>query len=45
VKNVEKTDSGLFQKIDIAPYVDFSRLEEVMVIVLDKADYKERLAN
>ena len=39
VKNVEKTDSGLFQKIDIAPYVDFSRLEEVMVIVLDKADY------
>ena len=39
VKNVEKTDSGLFQKIDVAPYVDFSRLEEVMVIVLDKADY------
>jgi len=38
VKNVEKTDSGLFQKIDIAPFVDFSRLEEVMVIVLDKAD-------
>ena len=38
VKNVEKTDSGLFQKIDIAPYVDFSRLEEVMVIVLDKTD-------
>jgi len=35
---VEKTDSGLFQKIDIAPFVDFSRLEEVMVIVLDKAD-------
>ncbi|MCG6538231.1 MAG: rod shape-determining protein MreC, partial [Syntrophales bacterium LBB04] len=38
VKNVEKTDSGLFQQIDVAPFVDFSRLEEVMVIVLDKTD-------
>jgi rod shape-determining protein MreC len=38
VKNVEKTDSGLFQRIDVAPFVDFSKIEEVMVIVLDKAD-------
>jgi rod shape-determining protein MreC len=38
VKNVEKTDSGLFQQIDVAPFVDFSKLEEVMVIVLDKSD-------
>lgn len=38
VKNVEKTDSGLFQKIDVAPFVDFSKLEEVMVIELDKTD-------
>ena len=38
VKNVEKTDSGLFQKIEVAPFVDFSRLEEVIVIVLDKTD-------
>jgi rod shape-determining protein MreC len=38
VKSVEKTDSGLFQQIDVAPFVDFSRLEEVMVIVLDKSD-------
>jgi cell shape-determining protein MreC len=38
VKNVEKTDSGLFQKIDVAPFVDFSKLEEVMVIALDKTD-------
>lgn len=38
VKNVEKTDTGLFQKIDVAPFVDFSKLEEVMVIVLDKTD-------
>jgi rod shape-determining protein MreC len=38
VKNVEKTDSGLFQKIDVTPFVDFSKLEEVIVIVLDKND-------
>jgi len=40
VKNVDKTNSGLFQKIDIAPFVDFARLEEVTVIVLDKGDKK-----
>jgi rod shape-determining protein MreC len=38
VKSVEKTDSGLFQQIDVAPFVDFSKIEEVMVIVLDKTD-------
>ncbi|HET6460579.1 MAG TPA: rod shape-determining protein MreC [Syntrophales bacterium] len=38
VKNVEKTDRGLFQKIDVTPFVDFSKLEEVMVILPDKAD-------
>ena len=40
VKNVDKTDSGLFQRIDIAPFVDFARIEEVMVMVLDKDDNK-----
>jgi len=40
VKNVDKTNSGLFQKIDIAPFVDFARLEEVTVIVLDTGDKK-----
>jgi rod shape-determining protein MreC len=40
VNNVDKTDSGLFQKIDIAPFVDFARIEEVMVIILDKDDNK-----
>lgn len=40
IKNVDKTDSGLFQKIDIAPFVDFARIEEVMVIVLNKDDNK-----
>jgi rod shape-determining protein MreC len=38
VQNVEKTDSGLFQKIDVAPFVDFSKLEEVIIILLDKTD-------
>lgn len=38
VKSVDKTDSGLFQKVDVAPFVDFARLEEVMVIVLNKDD-------
>ncbi|MCX5844981.1 MAG: rod shape-determining protein MreC [Deltaproteobacteria bacterium] len=40
VKNADKTNSGLFQKIDIAPFVDFARLEEVTVIVLDNGDKK-----
>lgn len=40
VKNADKTNSGLFQKIDIAPFVDFARLEEVTVIVLDTGDKK-----
>jgi rod shape-determining protein MreC len=40
VKNVDKTNSGLFQKIDIAPFVDFAKIEEVTVIVLDKGDTK-----
>jgi len=38
VKNVDKTDSGLFQKIDVEPFVDFGRLEEVMVVVFNKDD-------
>lgn len=40
VTNVDKTDSGLFQKIDVAPYVDFARLEEVIIIKSDMADKK-----
>jgi rod shape-determining protein MreC len=40
VKNVDKTNSGLFQKIDISPFVDFARIEEVMVIVFDKDNNK-----
>lgn len=33
VTRADKTDSGLFQKIEVAPAVDFSRLEEVLVLV------------
>jgi len=40
VTNIDKTDSGLFQKIDVTPFVDFARLEEVMVIMFDKVDNK-----
>ncbi len=40
VTNVDKSDSGLFQKLEVAPYVDFARLEEVMVIDLDKGEIK-----
>jgi rod shape-determining protein MreC len=40
VKNVDKTNSGLFQKIDVAPFVDFARLEEVVILVFNKSDKK-----
>jgi len=33
VKRVEKGDFGLFQSVEIEPLVDFSRLEEVMVLL------------
>jgi rod shape-determining protein MreC len=40
VTNVDKTDSGLFQKIDVAPFVDFARIEEVMIIKSDTVEKK-----
>jgi len=40
VTSVDKTDSGLFQKIDVAPFVDFARLEEVVIIKSDMVDNK-----
>jgi rod shape-determining protein MreC len=40
VTNVDKTDSGLFQKIDVAPFVDFAQIEEVMIIKSDMVDKK-----
>jgi rod shape-determining protein MreC len=33
VAAVQRTDYGLFQQIDLAPVVDFSRLEEVLVLM------------
>ncbi len=33
VTRSDKGDSGLFQKIEVSPTVDFSRLEEVLVLV------------
>jgi rod shape-determining protein MreC len=33
VTKVEKGRSGLFQQVDVAPAVDFSKLEEVLVLV------------
>ncbi len=40
VTNVDKTDSGLFQKIEVAPFVDFARIEEVMIIKSDTVEKK-----
>jgi len=34
VTRADKKDSGLFQKIDVTPAADFSRLEEVLVLVI-----------
>ncbi|MGM0402758.1 MAG: rod shape-determining protein MreC [Thermodesulfobacteriota bacterium] len=33
VSKIIRRSSGIFQEIEIAPFVDFSRLEEVMVII------------
>ena len=33
VSRVDKKEAGLFQKIEVKPTVDFSRLEEVLVII------------
>jgi rod shape-determining protein MreC len=35
VSRVDKQDAGLFLKINITPFVDFSKLEEVLVLALD----------
>jgi rod shape-determining protein MreC len=34
ISRVDKKDSGLFQKIEVVPAVDFSKLEEVLVLIL-----------
>jgi rod shape-determining protein MreC len=40
VKRVEKKNYGLFQEIEVSPTVDFSKLEEVLVILSDEVDEK-----
>ncbi len=34
VSEVEKKDAGIFQDVTVAPYVDFERLEEVLIVPL-----------
>jgi rod shape-determining protein MreC len=36
----DKNEPGLFQKVQIVPYVDFAKLEEVMVLLPDKDNRK-----
>ncbi|MDD5168177.1 MAG: rod shape-determining protein MreC [Syntrophales bacterium] len=41
VIRADKTDSGLFQRIEVVPAVDFSRLEEVLVLVIKQDNGKK----
>jgi rod shape-determining protein MreC len=36
VTAIDKRDGGLFQRIDVQPSVDFSKLEEIVVLILQK---------
>lgn len=40
VKSVDKTDGGLFQKIEVIPSVNFDKLEEVLVLISNKGGGK-----
>jgi rod shape-determining protein MreC len=40
VKNVEKQNKELFLKIDVTTFVDFSKLEEVLVLVSEENEGK-----
>jgi rod shape-determining protein MreC len=41
VERVQRGDAGLFQTVDVTPVVDFSRLEEVLVVLTSVPDYPE----
>jgi rod shape-determining protein MreC len=41
VESIAKTESGIFQDVKVAPFVDFDRLEEVLVIVSDPNEADE----
>jgi rod shape-determining protein MreC len=38
ITGVSRREGGLFQKIDVAPAVDFGKLEEVLALVVDAGD-------
>ncbi|MCX5835416.1 MAG: rod shape-determining protein MreC [Deltaproteobacteria bacterium] len=40
VTSADKNEPGLFQKVQIVPYVDFAKLEEVLVLLPDKDNRK-----
>jgi rod shape-determining protein MreC len=41
VEKVQRGDAGLFQTVDVTPVVDFSRLEEVLVVLRSAPEYPE----
>jgi rod shape-determining protein MreC len=40
VSHVQKQDAGLFLKINVAPFVDFAKLEEVLVLASEEPGSK-----
>ncbi len=40
VSHVDKQDAGLFLKINVAPFVDFSKLEEVLILASEETESK-----
>jgi len=45
VKKVEKRNFGIYQSVEAEPTVDFSRLEEVMIILTDPKDCESGAGN
>ncbi|MDY0361621.1 MAG: rod shape-determining protein MreC [Desulforegulaceae bacterium] len=41
VVNVKRKDSGIFQDVDIMPFVDFEKLEEVLIIITPPNEKKD----
>jgi rod shape-determining protein MreC len=39
VEKVQHSDAGLFQMVDVTPAVDFSRLEEVLIVLRSAPEY------
>jgi rod shape-determining protein MreC len=45
VKKVEKRNFGIYQSVEAEPTVDFSRLEEVMIILTDPKECESGAGN